>query len=328
MRKARLVGEGRSFYHAVSRVVDGKKVFGNEEKALFRRLLRIQEMFSGVGVLAHCLMSDHFHVFLEVPERDTLAPLDQDSLLALLPLLQDEVVVEAVMRDFERARLTGDEALHHGILARYEARRGDLSMFLKELKLRVTFMMNKRLDRRGTLWEGRYRSVLVEGSENALLTMAAFIDLNPVRSGLLSDPGDYPWSSYGEAVMGGPGSEWARQGLGRMLEESLAGVAPPPPWTTTAERYRRYLFGEADGEGSGNRKRGLLSVPQALRRPVRYFCDAAVLGSEAFVNEVFEREQAARQRFGEKRKTGARRMRGADWGALRVMRDLQKDVMG
>jgi hypothetical protein len=46
------------------------------------------------------------------------------------------------------------------------------------------------------------------------------------------------------------------------------------------------------------------------------------------VNAVFEREQATRKRFGEKRSTGARRMRGADWGDLRVLRDLQKDVMG
>jgi len=47
-----------------------------------------------------------------------------------------------------------------------------------------------------------------------------------------------------------------------------------------------------------------------------------------FVNAVFEREQERRRRFGEKRTTGARRMRGADWGELRVLRDLQKDVIG
>jgi hypothetical protein len=64
-----------------------------------------------------------------------------------------------------------------------------------------------------------------------------------------------------------------------------------------------------------------------LRRRVRYFCDGAVLGTAAFVNGVFEREQQRRNRFGQKRTTGARRMRGADWGELRVLRDLQKDVI-
>jgi hypothetical protein len=53
-----------------------------------------------------------------------------------------------------------------------------------------------------------------------------------------------------------------------------------------------------------------------------------VLGAAEFVNTVFEREQALRKRFGEKRTSGARRMHGADWGELRVLRDLQKDVIG
>jgi hypothetical protein len=71
-----------------------------------------------------------------------------------------------------------------------------------------------------------------------------------------------------------------------------------------------------------------MPVRQVLRHRVRYFCDGAVLGSAAFVNAVFEREQSLRKRFGEKRTSGARRMRGADWGELRVLRDLQKDVIG
>ena len=73
---------------------------------------------------------------------------------------------------------------------------------------------------------------------------------------------------------------------------------------------------------------GAMPVRQVLRQRVRYFCDGAVLGTAAFVNGVFEREQTLRNRFGEKRASGARRMRGADWGELRVLRDLQKDVIG
>jgi hypothetical protein len=71
-----------------------------------------------------------------------------------------------------------------------------------------------------------------------------------------------------------------------------------------------------------------MPVHQVLRHRVRYFRDGAVLGTAAFVNAVFEREQSLRNRFGEKRTNGARRMRGAEWGDLRVLRDLQKDVIG
>jgi len=73
---------------------------------------------------------------------------------------------------------------------------------------------------------------------------------------------------------------------------------------------------------------GAMPLREALRHRVRYFCDGAVLGTAGFVDAVFAREQALRKRFGEKRTTGARRMRGADWGGLRVLRDLQKDVIG
>ena len=118
------------------------------------------------------------HLLLEVPDRESLAPLDEEGLLAVLPLLHDEIVVEGVRQELEHAREAGDERWHREILDRYERRRGDLSLFLKELKLRVTFYMNKRLGRTGTLWEGRYKSVLVEDCERALLTISAYIDLN------------------------------------------------------------------------------------------------------------------------------------------------------
>jgi putative transposase len=54
---------------------------------------------------------------------------------------------------------------------------------------------NRRHGRSGTLWEGRYRSTLIE-SERYLLACMAYIDLNPVRAGMVAAPGDYPWSSH------------------------------------------------------------------------------------------------------------------------------------
>ncbi len=51
-------------------------------------------------------------------------------------------------------------------------------------------------ERSGTLWEGRYRSTVIQ-SDRYLLACMAYVDLNPVRAGLVAEPGDYPWSSYG-----------------------------------------------------------------------------------------------------------------------------------
>jgi putative transposase len=54
---------------------------------------------------------------------------------------------------------------------------------------------NQRQARTGTLWEGRYKSTLIQ-AERYLLACMVYIDLNPVRAGLVADPGDYPWSSH------------------------------------------------------------------------------------------------------------------------------------
>jgi hypothetical protein len=331
----------------MSRVVDKRKVFEARDKEIFRRILRNQEVFTGVRIVTYCLMSNHFHLLLEVPDRDTLPPLDEDGLLAVLPLLYPGEVVEGVKQELERARAAGDERWHREILSRYERRRGDLGLFLKEVKLRITFYMNKRLGRSGTLWEGRYKSVLVEDCEQALLTISAYIDLNPIRAGLVARPEDYRWSGYAEAVAGGKRARRAREGLGRMLSEALQDPDFRHDWRRTEARYRMLLY--QDGQeiagdpdlGQGGRRGmkedvveavvargGGMPVRQALRHRVRYFCDGAVLGTAVFVNAVFERERTLRERFGEKRTSGARRMRGADWGELRVLRDLQKEVMG
>jgi putative transposase len=55
--------------------------------------------------------------------------------------------------------------------------------------------INGRYRRTGTLWEGRYKSCLVD-TERYLLTCYRYIELNPVRAAMVADPADYAWSSY------------------------------------------------------------------------------------------------------------------------------------
>lgn len=346
MRTARLLGEGRSFYHVISRVVDRRKVFEARDKEVFRKIMRNLEAFMGVRVVTYCVMSNHFHLLVEVPDKDELAPLSEEELLELLPRLHDGATVLGVKQELERARKAGDERWHQEILDRFEYRRGDLSFFLKELKQRVTLYMNRRLGRTGTLWEGRYKSVLVEGNETALLTIAAYIDLNPVRAGLVGRPEEYRWCGYAEALSGTRGGKLAKRGLGIVLTESLGDSDFRADWRRTQNRYRQFLFEEGEAQEAnvelGEKARrgfseekveavvdrkGVMSVPEVLRHRVRYFCDGAVLGTSDFVEEVFAREKG-RGLFGERRETGARKMRGAAWGELCVLRDLQVDVIG
>jgi putative transposase len=58
---------------------------------------------------------------------------------------------------------------------------------------------NRRQQRTGTLWEGRYRSTLIQ-TDRYFLACMAYIDLNPVRAGMVADPSDYPWSSHAHYI--------------------------------------------------------------------------------------------------------------------------------
>ena len=60
---------------------------------------------------------------------------------------------------------------------------------------------NHQHRRSGTLWEGRYKSTLLD-SERYLLTCYRYIELNPVRACMVKHPTEYPWSSYGINVRG------------------------------------------------------------------------------------------------------------------------------
>jgi putative transposase len=64
---------------------------------------------------------------------------------------------------------------------------------------------NSRRQRTGTLWEGRYRSTLID-SDAYLLTCSRYIELNPVRAGIVDRPDDYPWSSFRRNARGGADS--------------------------------------------------------------------------------------------------------------------------
>ncbi len=205
---------------------------------------------------------------------------------------------------------------------------------MKDLKQRFTQWYNRRAGRRGTIWEQRYKSVLVGDSDDAILTMAAYIDLNPVRAGMVRDPADYSFSGYGEAVAG---KRKARRGLAVAMERPNS----RPSWPQLHEEYRKLLYGvgvEGGLEEGGDPTKlgfeeqealrelargGRLPLWKALRCRVRYFTDGSVFGSSEFVDSAFE---ANRERFGEKRQSGARAMRGGEWGDLKVLRDLQIGV--
>jgi putative transposase len=364
MRHPRILGDPQNsanFYHCMSRSIDKRLVFESlAEKARFRFLLRAYAKMSGIRVLTYCIMRNHFHLLLEVPHRDAqaLQNLSDEELLGRLAPIYAPKGLAIVRQELAVLKAQGGTA-HRDYRAKFEARMLDLPIFMRELKQRYTQWYNTRVTRKGTLWEDRYKSVLVEAlledkggpaGGGALQTIAAYIDLNPVRAGIVADPKSFRWSGYGEAI---GGNHAAREGIVRTVGDSVLSPSGDSitahAWRHHAAAYRLFMFEEGSRSGQSNgpegnskrsktrprfsekqleavrRRQGHLPGPDILRLRCRYFADGLAIGSERFVEEVFRR---VRSNLGVKREKGARRPRDIALGELHTLSDLRGDVSG
>ena len=318
-------------YHVMSRTCGGDYLFEAEEKEAFRKIMRRMARFCGVKVLTYAVMSNHFHILARVPCRVRFLKRFDDQpgeavgsgeerLMQHLSILYSKAYVTRVRKELAWMREQHMEADAEKFLLKYQRRFCDLSLFIKEVKERFSRWFNKKHERRGTLWMDRFKSVLVENGE-ALRTMAAYIDLNAVRAGLVEDPKDYRWCGYAEAM---GGSKQARRGLCQVMEKPL------DSWGENHDWYRCWLIADA---GDDAEKAGLLSksaiktnktittkeqpkilnppstahtqVPasiyQQLRARIRYFTEGVALGSPEFINAWFEMN---REKFSPRRLKG------------------------
>ncbi len=339
----RILGKGplESYcYHVMSRTCGGEVLFDDVEKEALRRVIWRMAEFSGIKVVTYCLMSNHFHLLAEVPHRATWlqrfdGPQGEEKLFDHLRTLYSRAYLGLLRDELADLRARGLSALAEQRVAALKKRFCDLSLFVKEIKERFSRWFNKRRARRGTLWMDRFKSVLVEGKGEALRTMAAYIDLNPVRAGLVKDPKDYRWCGYAEAL---GGSRRAQRGLCKALSKPVDG------WKSAgaAAAYRCLLHAEgreakdaqnenvvshgvtAESARAVFAEKGKLSPAELVRLRVRYFSDGVVLGSKAFVEGIFE---AQRDCFGPKRKQGAKRMPESD-ATFYTLRQLRVKPLG
>ncbi len=330
-----------AYYHCISRVVERRLAFGPEEKEQFVRLMRAYEGFCQVRVLSYCVMSNHFHIMVEVKKRPEGAVYSDAWLLKQVALIYSKPAVRMLKETLETLRSQGHDAAAEELKERYLGRMWDVSQFMKELKQRFSLWFNKRENRKGTLWEERFTSVLLEGELATLSVMSAYIDLNPVRAGLVQDPKDYRWCSYAEAVAGGRKALSALYTITnehRLHEQNQTGGSQRIP---SADRvlsgYRVWLFGQGeevrDGHGSDSQvlrkgikcevveqvreEDGKLTLAETLRHRVTYFTLGVALGSRGFVDEFFE---ARREQFDARRQRGARPMKGGSFAGMFAFR--------
>lgn len=382
MRYSRLfLREQGDHFHVVSRIVDRRFVLGEREKEVFYKRMRKLEAFAGVQVLTYCLMDNHVHLLLRTERIEGEAIGDEELIERVEGMYSCELGRELrwQLETWRKQKNAGQVKFWR---ERYLSRLGNLSEFMRVLKNMFTKWYNAENERVGTLWEERYKVVLVEESARVLLRVGAYIDLNPVRAGMVGDPGEYRWSGYGEALgvasgssrkgraaaragvvrmagsagigerasgergTGGKAGNGGTDGKKRVQSEGTKDGSKPLTWREAGPVYREILFSEGvksagrRTEGGKGKKRGAIAKERAeevlarrgalswgelVRQRVRHFTEGVVLGSREFVDSVFSNQPEGTKG---KRKTGARKMRGGDWGmegGLHALRDLRRE---
>ena len=280
------MAEGLGIYHCMSRTVNGEAFFKTREKEVLRKMIHQVADFSGVEVLTFCLMNNHFHLLVRVPPAEGVS--DGELLRRYRVLYPEPTAYQTASIELMTKELMAGGSDAEAIRVRLLARMGDISAFMKTLKQRFSTWFNKSHNRFGPLWSDRFKSVLVEGKGNVLQTIAAYIDLNPVRAGIVQDPKDYRFCGYAEAVAGRGD---AVRGL-TFVTSGLYDIAA----VEALKAYRLMLFGKGSAPAAGakqidraqavrvlEKEQGLLPAATLLRCRIRFFSEGAVLGSREFV---------------------------------------------
>ena len=250
--------------------------FGDVEKD---ELVKIIKKFSNlffVEVFGFCIMGNHFHLLTQMlPEN----------------YFEDEEIRRRCKAHYGEDFEVSDEQI-----ANYRVKLSSLANYMKEIKQAFSWYYNQRHNRRGTLWGERFKSVIVENGET-LINCLAYIDLNPLRAGIVSRPEDYRWNSLGYHVQTKNQDNFLSTDFG--LKEFNVNSEKE-----RIRRYRKYMYeaGAVDHPEKGKtkvigdrilekeRKRKFeLSRNDRFRYRTRYFTDSGIIGSKEFVSENYQR---------------------------------------
>jgi putative transposase len=320
MRPLRVKVLESAYYHVTSRALERRFIFDAVAAAKFIGFMREVEAFTGVRVVTYCIMSNHIHLLLKVPSRQEVSDTEMLARLrkAFSPLAFARFM-DKWSRLLKQDSQTGLDALRQGVLQRMY----DLSFFMKELKQRFSTWHNFREQRRGPVWEDRFKSSLIEDKPGYLATAAAYIDNNPVRAGLVCDAKDYRFCGYAAALAG---DETAQAGLAVIT----AAYGVSGPFERVLQRYRVLLFGKGieteEKAGYSNEEMKAVFESQGAIKPwelaqhrLRWLTDGAVIGSKEFVTALRAKLHG---KLRLKRSTGAFPFLDSDsWCAMRALRD-------
>jgi REP element-mobilizing transposase RayT len=171
-----VIDDETTVYHVMSRTALDGFPLGDIEKDFMLDLIRRYSTLYFVEILGFCLMGNHFHLLVKtLPEYK----------------FSDQDIKKRYVGFYGNKRVFAD-----GLVPSLRAKLSSLSEFVREIKVGFARYYNKKHNRRGYFWGDRFKSVIVDKGET-LINCLAYIDLNPLRAGIVSRPEDYRWNSLG-----------------------------------------------------------------------------------------------------------------------------------
>ena len=271
-----IVDDQSTVYHVMSRTALDGFPLGDIEKDFMLDLLRRYAALYLVEVLGFCLMGNHFHILVRVIPESKFTDVD---------ILKRYV-------DF-----CGDECIFaDGLVPSLRLKLSNLSEFMREIKVGFARFYNRRHHRRGYFWGDRFKSVIVENGDT-LINCLAYIDLNPLRAGLVERPEQYRWNSLGYHIQTNNQDNFLSTDFG-LKEFNVKSKKE------RIRRYRRYVYEAGslsqpakdsvkvieDKVLKKERSRAFeLSKSDRFRYRTRYFTDSGIIGSKEFVSTNYQR---------------------------------------
>ena len=271
-----IINDETAVYHVMSRTAIDGFPLGDIEKDFMLGLIRRYSSLYLVEILGICIMGNHFYLLVKmIPEYK----------------FSDEEIQQQFVEFYGDERLFAD-----GLIPSLREKLSSLSEFIREIKVGFARYYNRRHHRRGCFWGDRFKSVIVEKGET-LINCLAYIDLNPLRAGLVDRPEKYRWNSLGYHMQTNNRDNFLSTDFG-LKEFNVKSMKE------RIRRYRRYVYeaGAVNRPEKGKvkvigdkilkkeRNREFeLSRSDRFRYRTRYFTDSGIIGSKEFVAENYHR---------------------------------------
>ena len=271
-----IINDETAVYHVMSRTALDGFPLGEIEKDFMLDLIRRYSALYLVEILGFCLMGNHFHI--------------------LVKMLPEYKFTDQDIKERNVGFYGDDRVFTDGMIPSLRAKLSSLSEFVREIKVGFARYYNKRHSRRGYFWGDRFKSVIVDKGET-LINCLAYIDLNPLRAGLVKRPEDYRWNSLGYHVQTGNQDNFLSTDFG-LKEFNVKSEKE------RIRRFRRYVYeaGAINRPEQGktkvigdrilekeHKREFELSRSDRFRYRTRYFTDSEVIGSKEFVSKTYVR---------------------------------------